>query len=210
VHRPELADFLTRNQVPYLNQDVARRRPMGPSIALDNAGAMTQAVDHLVELGHRDIAIVTGPTHNTPPIDDRFKGAVARLRHHRLPVAPERLIVTDDYESGSVRRGARRLLLPARRPSAAVCTGDILALGLVAECRALGLAVPRDFSIVGCGDTDMGRFVDPPLTTVAMPLADMGAVAARSLLALIAGAPVEPLRILPYRLIVRDSAAPRP
>jgi DNA-binding LacI/PurR family transcriptional regulator len=209
VHRPELGDFLARNHVPYLSQDISLRLPLGPSLALDNAGAMAKAVDHLVELGHRAIAVVTGPTHNTPPIDDRFKGAVARLEHHGLPVAPEWLIATDDYESRSIRDGARRLLRPARRPSAAVCTGDILALGLVAECRALGLAVPRDFSIVGCGDTDMGRFVDPPLTTVAMPFAEMGAVAARSLLKLISGGAVEPLRVLPYELIVRESAAPR-
>jgi len=209
VHQPELAEFLARNKVPYLNQDIALDLPMGPSIALDNAGAMARAVDHLVELGHREIAVMSGPTHNTPPIDDRFRGAVARIRHHELAVVPEWLVVTDDYESPRIRDGARRLLSQARRPSAAVCTGDILALGLVAECRTLGLAVPRDFSIVGCGDTDMGRFVDPPLTTVAMPFAGMGAAAAKSLLALIAGGRVAPLRVLPHALIVRQSAAPR-
>lgn len=90
-----------------------------------------------------------------------------------------------------------------------VCTGDILALGLVAECRTLGLAVPRDLSIVGCGDTTMGQYVDPPLTTVSMPFAEMGATAAESLLSLISGGTVDALRVLPFDLIVRQSAAPR-
>ena len=86
VHEPGLAEFLARTKIPYLNQDISLRLPLGPSIALDNAGAMARAVDYLVELGHRDIAVVTGPTHNTPPIDDRFRGAVARIEHHGLPV----------------------------------------------------------------------------------------------------------------------------
>jgi LacI family transcriptional regulator len=208
VHRAELADFLARNQVPYLSQDISLRLPMGPSIALDNAGAMAKAVDHLVELGHRAIAVMSGPIHNTPPIDDRFRGAIAQLERRALPVVPEWLIVTDDYESRSIRDGARRLLHQPKRPTAVVCTGDILALGLVAECRTLGLAVPRDLSIVGCGDTTMGQYVDPPLTTVCMPFAEMGAAAARSLLSLIAGESVDDLRIMPFDLIVRQSVAP--
>ncbi|MGE5147963.1 MAG: LacI family DNA-binding transcriptional regulator [Candidatus Eiseniibacteriota bacterium] len=207
VHEPGLAEFLARTKIPYLNQDISLHLPMGPSIALDNAGAMACAVDHLVALGHRDIAVVTGPTHNTPPIDERFKGAIGQLERHALPVKPDWLIVTQDYESGPVRDGARRLLSQPMRPTAVVCTGDILALGLVAECRALGLGVPGDLSIVGCGDTDMGRYVDPPLTTVFMPFAEMGAVAAQSLLSLIAGDPVDALRVLPFELIERASAA---
>ena len=209
VHQPDLADFLARNKVPYLNQDISLRLPLGPSIALDNGGAMARAVDYLVELGHRDIAVMSGPTHNTPPIDDRFKGAIARLERQRLPVVPDWLIVTEDYESRSIRDGARRLLHQPTRPTAVVCTGDILALGLVAECRTGGLTVPPDLSIVGCGDTNMGQYVDPPLTTVYMPFAEMGAAAARSLLSLLSGEAVDALRVLPFELIVRQSAAAR-
>lgn len=207
VHRPELAAFLGRNDVAYLSQDISLRLPLGPSIALDNAGAMARAVDYLVELGHRDIAVMSGPTHNTPPIADRFEGAIAELGRRGLPARRDWLIVTEDYESRAVRDGARRLLGQDDRPGAVVCTGDILALGLVAECRARGLAVPDDLSIVGCGDTNMGQFVDPPLTTVSMPFAEMGAAAARSLLSLIGGGRVDDLTVMPFELVVRKSAA---
>jgi DNA-binding LacI/PurR family transcriptional regulator len=65
--------------------------------------------------------------------------------------------------------------------------------------------VPRDISVIGCGDTEMGQYVDPPLTTVRMPFAEMGGAAARNLLALIAGQ--QPLMrvVLPHQLIVRHS-----
>jgi LacI family transcriptional regulator len=89
------------------------------------------------------------------------------------------------------------------------CTGDILVLGLVAEARAKGLRVPHDISIVGCGDTDMGQYVDPPLTTVRMPFAEMGEVAAQNLLGLLAGHSPAPTMVLPHRLVVRQSVAAR-
>jgi DNA-binding LacI/PurR family transcriptional regulator len=89
------------------------------------------------------------------------------------------------------------------------CTGDILVLGLIAEARAAGLSVPRDLSIIGCGDTDMGQYADPPLTTVHMPFAEMGEVAAQNLLALLAGHPPPSTMVLPHRLIVRQSVARR-
>jgi DNA-binding LacI/PurR family transcriptional regulator len=208
VHQPDLAAFLARNKVTYLSQDISLRLPLGPSIALDNAGAMARAIGYLAELGHRDIAVMSGPVHNTPPIADRFDGAIAELKRRNLTVRQEWRIVTEDYESRAIRGGAHRLLGLSDRPSAVVCTGDILALGLVAECRALGLAVPADLSLVGCGDTNMGQYVDPPLTTVSMPFAEMGAVAARSLLSLISGGTADALTVMPFELVIRRSAAP--
>jgi LacI family transcriptional regulator len=210
VHVPELPAVLARNKLPYVSQDVSRDQPMGPSIALDNARAMETAIDHLHQMGHRDIAVLSGPIHNTPPVGDRYLGAVARIRSLGLPLPEDWLAVAADYDSLSIRMAARRLLEVAHRPTAVACTGDILVLGLVAEARAKGLSVPEDLSIVGCGDTDMGQYVDPPLTTVAMPFADMGEMAADSLLSLLAGeAPPPSTMVLPHRLIGRQSVAAR-
>jgi LacI family transcriptional regulator, galactose operon repressor len=209
VHVPELAAVLARNKLPYVSQDISRGLPLGPSIALDNAGAMETAVDHLHEMGHRDIAVLSGPIHNTPPVRDRYLGAVARIRNLRLSLRDDWRAVADDYDSSSIRAAARRLLDCEAGPTAVACTGDILVLGLVAEARAKGLGVPQDLSIVGCGDTDMGQYVDPPLTTVAMPFADMGEMAADNLLALLAGDSPPSMLVLPHNLIVRQSVAPR-
>jgi LacI family transcriptional regulator len=210
VHVPELAAVLARNKLPYVSQDISLGQALGPSIALDNAGAMETAVDHLHEMGHRDIAVLSGPIHNTPPVRDRYLGAVTRIRNLRLTLPDVWLAVTDDYNSSSIRAAARRLLNSKHRPTAVACTGDILVLGLVAEARAKRVSVPRDLSIVGCGDTDMGQYVDPALTTVAMPFAEMGEMAADNLLALLAGnAPPSSMTVLAHHLIIRQSVAVR-
>jgi len=206
-HLLELPDLLARYNVPYVSQDIALGSPMGPSVALDNAGALATAIDHLVAQGHRRIAVLSGPVHNTPPIRDRLDSAVARIGHYGLALPEAWIVVTEDYESQSTREGARRLL-EGERPTAVALTGDILALMLVAECRARGLVVPRDISIIGCGDTNMGQYVDPPLTTVRMPFAEMGTAAALSLLALIAGQEPTEIAVLPHELVVRRSVAP--
>jgi LacI family transcriptional regulator len=208
-HLPELGELLARNKLPFVSQDVSRQLPLGPSLALDNVGAMELAIDHLVEQGHREIAVLTGPIHNTPPIAERFAAAAARVRWHGLALPDRWLVVTPDYDGPSVRAAARALLKSAG-PKAVACTGDILSLGLVAECRALGLGVPTDISIIGCGNTGMGQYVDPPLTTVHMPVAEMGAMAARNLLALIAGETLRDFTVLPCELLIRQSVrAPR-
>jgi LacI family transcriptional regulator len=204
-HAATLGDLLVRNKLPFISQDIARHLPLGPSIALDNVGAMELAIDHLVEQGHREIAVFTGPIHHTPPVADRFTAAASRIRHHGIDLPDRWLVVTDDYDAPTVRRAARDLVRGADRPKAIACTGDILSLGLVAECRAQGLAVPSDLSIIGCGNTDMGQYVDPPLTTVHMPVAEMGELAVRNLLSLIAGETVSKLTMLPFELLVRQS-----
>jgi LacI family transcriptional regulator len=202
---PPLFALLARNRVPYVLQDVPLDHPSGPGIALDNAGAMRMAVDHLYASGHRDIAVFSGPIHNTPPVAQRFAGAVDRIVGLGLALPEAWRVVTPDYDSASTRRAAAALLTCGRRPTAIACTGDILVLGLVAESRRCGIAVPHELSIIGCGDTDMGQYVDPPLTTVHMPFEEMGATAAHSLLRLIAGQAVEAQVVLAHRLVVRES-----
>jgi LacI family transcriptional regulator len=209
-HLPELPALMSRYGTPYVSQDIALEQPMGPSIALDNVGALETAIDHLHAMGHRRIAVFSGPVYNTPPVRDRLRSAIARIRHHRLDFPDEWCVVIEDYESHTIRDGALRLLAGARHPTAVALTGDILALGLVAECRMRGFDVPRDISMIGCGDTEMGRYVDPPLTTVRMPFAEMGEVAARNLLALIAGQQPSMRVVLPHQLIVRHSVGAPP
>jgi DNA-binding LacI/PurR family transcriptional regulator len=209
VHVPELADLLARKKLPFISQDVSVDLALGPSLALDNAGALQIAIDHLHAMGHRAIAILTGPVHNTPPINDRFCSAIGRIKAHRLPLPDDWLSIAEDYRGATVKAAAERLLAHKRLPTAVVCTGDILALGVVSAARARGLRVPQDLSIVGCGDTDMGHYVDPPLTTVRMPFAEMGELAVDNLLALLDGRAPPQFMLLPASLVMRESVARR-
>jgi DNA-binding LacI/PurR family transcriptional regulator len=133
VHVPELAPLLARNKLPYISQDVAADLPLGPSVALDNTGALEIAIDHLHEMGHCTIAVLTGPVHNTPPINDRFRSAIGRIKAHGLALPEEWLVIAADYRGVSVKAAAERLFALDRRPTAVACTGDILALGVVSE-----------------------------------------------------------------------------
>jgi len=146
--------------------------------------------------------------HNTPAVAERFAGAEREIRALGLELPDAWCVLTEDYDNTAVRDGAVRLLSLERRPTAVACTGDILALGLVAECQRRALLVPRDLSVIGCGGTDLGRYVEPPLTTVRMPWDRMGEAAVEALLALIEGLPTAPLTILPHELIERRSVQP--
>jgi LacI family transcriptional regulator len=94
--------------------------------------------------------------------------------------------------------------------TAVMCTTDTLAIGAMAEARELGLGVPRQLSITGFDDVELAAQVDPPLTTISVPAAEIGRGAADYLINAIAGLPIPKAVQLPYRLIMRAStAAPR-
>ncbi|MBI0535857.1 LacI family transcriptional regulator [Roseomonas sp. KE2513] len=205
---PDLAALLDRTSTPAVVQDALLLPPGAPAVAFDNAAAMAVAVRHVHGQGHRAIALFSGPLHNTPAVAERFAGAERELRALGLHLPAAWRVLAEDYDNTAVRDGAARLLSCAERPTAVACTGDILALGLVAEGHRRGLRVPQDFSVIGCGDTDLGRYVEPPLTTVRMPWERMGEAAVEGLLALIEGRPTAPLTVLPHELIERHSVQP--
>ncbi|WP_142850821.1 LacI family DNA-binding transcriptional regulator [Telmatospirillum sp. J64-1] len=204
-HRDELLPLVHSRGIATIIQD----DPVGAegvrSLAMQDAAAMATAIDALVEAGHRRIAILTGPTGNTRPIAERLRGAVERLRHHGIAVSPEDIAETPDYEAATARPAVRRLL--ARRPAytAIACTGDILAISVMIECRRAGLRVPDDLSLIGCGDTVMAQFVDPPLTTVHLPFRGMGEAAATLLLAEIDRQPSDTPRAMDFHLVERET-----
>ena len=155
------------------------------SIAMPDPAAMACAIDALVAAGHDRIAILTGPLATTPAIQERLRGARDRLAEHGRACAPGAIVETPDYSMEAARSGAATLLALRPRPTAIACTGDILAIGVVDQCRRLGLDVPGDISVVGCGQTVMAQFVTPELTTVRLPFRELGEAGAERLLCLI-------------------------
>lgn len=207
---PALTALLARTGTPHVVQDAVLQPGDVPSVGFDNAGAMTMAVRHLHDRGHRAVAVLSGPIHDTVAVAERFAGAVREVQAFGLELPEHWRIITAGYDNASVRDGAAKLLDLADRPTAVACTGDIPALGLAAECQRRALAVPRDLSIIGCGDTEMGQYVEPALTTIRLPWAHMGSAAVSGLLALIAGRPADPPITLPHSLVERRSVQPPP
>jgi DNA-binding LacI/PurR family transcriptional regulator len=180
-----------------------------PSVGATNWSAGLGATRHLLELGHRRVAMLRGPQ-QWPCCRARFDGYRAGMDAAGLPVEPE-LTPTDIlYVEGGLRSGTRLLRLP-EPPTAVFATNDLQAYGLYEAARRLGVRIPDELSVIGFDDLSFSAWCGPPLTTVRQPLADMGATAARLLVSLANGEQPPHTRIeLATRLVVRESTAPPP
>ncbi|SDQ65011.1 LacI family DNA-binding transcriptional regulator [Quadrisphaera sp. DSM 44207] len=207
---PALRSELRRLQVPAVVIDPAGVPDLDvPTIGATNWAGGVSATEHLASLGHRRVAFVAG----RPSLwcsRARLDGYRAGLAAAGLPFDPALVAEGDfDYESGS-RAGARLLEL-AQPPTAVFAASDQMALGVYEAVRRAGLRVPQDVSVVGFDDLPEARWSSPPLTTVRQPLAEMGMLAARTVLRLVHGERVESPRVeMATELVVRDSStAPR-
>ncbi|WP_026925271.1 LacI family DNA-binding transcriptional regulator [Glycomyces arizonensis] len=180
-----------------------------PSVGASNWNGGLAAARHLIGLGHRRIAVITGPA--------RMEAARARLDGFRAgadlagrPLDPA-LERHGDFEIEGGRDLAAELLRLDEPPTAIFAGNDGMALGVYHAAAELGVRIPDDLSVVGFDDLPKARWTIPPLTTVRQPLKEMGAAAADMVVALAAGEPLPRQRLdLATELVVRDStAAPR-
>jgi DNA-binding LacI/PurR family transcriptional regulator len=192
-----------------------------PAVMVENRAGTRRLVGHLLGLGHRRIALITGPRDNQDG-QERERGYHEGLVEHGL-VADPALVVAGSFSEESGSAAARALLArfpgmhkpqgKGRAPpafTAIVAGDDETAIGAIAALRAAGLRVPEDVAVVGFDDIVPARYVQPALTTVRAPTEQVGREAVRLLLGAIAGAPApaEPLR-LPVELVVRASCGSR-
>ena len=177
-----------------------------PSVHIDNAKAASEAMDHLYDLGHGRIAIITGPL-ISPLSRDRLKGALSSARKHAAEEAC--LVVNGDFSIESGIGAADHLFGIRERPTAIFCFNDEMAIGVMENAKRRGLRVPRDLSVVGFDDIRFARYTDPPLTTVAQPMREIGEGTVRLLLQILNGDTRAPDSItLPHKLTIRSSTAP--
>jgi LacI family repressor for deo operon, udp, cdd, tsx, nupC, and nupG len=179
-----------------------------PSVHIDNAKAASEAMQHLYGLGHRLIGVVTGPL-LSPLSRDRLQGALAAAR---CQGAVEDVMVTQgDFSIRSGSEAADALLDRQEPPTAVFCFNDEMAMGVIGAARRRGLRIPDDLSVVGFDDIRFAECIDPPLTTIAQPMREIGEGTVRLLLEILNGSALAPVSVtLPHTLQVRGStAAPR-
>lgn len=174
----------------------------------DYAGAAS-AVEHLIALGHRRIAHIAGSDEMSTGYMRRC-GYVDTIQHHRLPEDPALIVRGNFREAGGYQ--AMRLLLDLPQPPTAVfAVNDLAAIGAMRAIEEVGLQVPRDISIVGFNDLSAVIGTTRQLTTVRLPLHDMGKTAARRLLSQITSEVDSPDPVMiPVELVVRQSTGPAP
>ncbi len=168
-----------------------------------DAEGAAQAARHLASLGHTRIAHIHGPK-SFRSAHERLAGFKAGLAEFGLEL-DEALTLEAGYTFDSGVRAASNLLSRANRPTAVFAGNDEMAIGVYTSARKLGLAIPDDLSIVGFDDTPMASRIVPALTTVRLPIRDMGSEAARGLLRLIAGQDEAENKSFSHEIIVRES-----
>jgi LacI family transcriptional regulator len=165
------------------------------------------ATRHLIELGHRRIAFIAGPSDVTPSAE-RVTGYRQALREADIPV-DEALILKGDFQYESGYQATHQLLSIDDSPTAIFACNDLMAIGTISAAVGLGRQIPADLSVVGFDDVPLACFANPSLTTVVQPKYEIGVVAATMLLERMQDPDRPPHRkMLDTELVVRQSTAP--
>lgn len=173
-------------------------------VASNDREMVMQAVDHLVELGHRKIALIEGPS-GFRSAHERREGFLAAMQAHGLTV-PAEWCAQGTYRFDSGMEAATRLLDATDRPTAIFASNDEMAAGAFHVARQRDLKVPEDLSIIGFDDSPIAAHIWPPMTTIRWPVREMARAAALKLIA--PGEPAaEEFRFL-AKLVKRQSVAP--
>ncbi|MET0322336.1 MAG: substrate-binding domain-containing protein [Duganella sp.] len=179
---------------------LATRTALG--FKIDNEHGAWLAVRHLVELGHRRIAFISGPANNHDA-DERLAGYRRALTEAQIDIDPA-LIVEGNYHEASGMLAMNRLFDSHQQFTAVFAANDLSAYGARLALYRKGIRVPDDISLVGFDDLPGSSYTTPPLTTIRQPLYDMGRIATQALLRLINGEPAQG-EIPPVELVVRET-----
>jgi LacI family transcriptional regulator len=213
-HPAAVFALLRAHRLPYVLM-WAEHSEQGPCIGFDERAAAALVVDHLAALGHRRIGFIGGRTADNERAQHRFRGVIEAVARHGL-VLPTEALVETDYGFREGFEAMQALLQRGLPITAVVCGNDYLAAGALSALHAAGIAVPARMSVASFNDNDFAPYLQPPLTTLRVPIREIGEQAALHLLAGLAGpagqagkAP-EPPGPLPVTLMVRGSTGPAP
>jgi LacI family transcriptional regulator len=159
------------DSMPAVLMNTPRRGTPYSSFIVDNYGGAAAMVRHLWSLGHRRIAMISGPEGNFDA-DERLRGYVETLA--RLAPRAKPQVLRGDFTEESGQRAGREIAAMRTRPEAVFACNDMMAIGCLLGLAAAGLCVPRDVALAGFDDIPAARFVNPPLTTVRVRIAKLG------------------------------------
>ncbi|KAA9131681.1 LacI family transcriptional regulator [Marinihelvus fidelis] len=203
----ELVDMLQENNCRYVRiASVIMDTPQNTVKTHDSEGA-EKAAHHIADLGHKRIAHIRGPL-SFRSSHERFRGFELGLSEYGIRL-DSGLVLEGGYTYETGFECASELLAMDNRPTAVFCGNDEMAVGAYQAARQAGIRVPEDFSIVGYDDTPIASRVWPRLTTVRMPIREMGKAAGQLLLSDPAASVHRYVSFTP-ELVVRESTAPPP
>lgn len=171
-------------------------------VVCDGMEASRAAVNYLISLGHKTIGYIGETTEEI-----RYVGYRNALIENKLPTDRQNVAnVLLSYKGGY--NGAKKLLANAKGITAIFCANDITAIGAMGAIQECGLSIPGDISVIGVDDIELSQYNHPSLTTISIPIEEMGKISAKILVDRIQGGHRVPLKIqMPFQLKVRESCA---
>lgn len=212
---PKAADEVARHGKPAVLVDRKHPEMQADFVSLDNADAMRQAVNHLLDQGYRELLYVTEATAGVSSRQEReaaFKAHISSYAAARAdggkPAASGRVVESADAHGADLHTALEALRsLAGASPAAVIASNAVTTLRVATACRLLGWTLGHELGFVGFDDTEWAPLVGPGLTTIAQPTDDIGRVAASCLLDHLQGRKLPPRQILlPGQLVVRASS----
>lgn len=208
-HEPELYRLLAQAAVPYELTWSLDPGGYHHCVGVAHRVASLRVTQHLLDLGHREFAVIAGRTVHNDRARERLAGVREALAAHGIELAEARVVETE-FSLAHGRRAFLELADRGQRFTALVCSNDLLALGAMTECLRRGVRIPGELSVAGFDDIDMAGEFTPALTTVRVPAAEMGRLAAERMLARLAGRQVPKVEEMRAEVLIRGSTGRPP
>jgi DNA-binding LacI/PurR family transcriptional regulator len=167
---------LSSRKIPVVFLDIGKVGPHISNIRVNYENGVHQAVEHLLALGHRQVAFISGPMH-FKSAEIRRRAFLKTMKKHHASIHTEPVIYEGDFKMESGEQAVKVFLALKHRPTAIVAANDLMAVGALRELGRAGLQVPKDMSVVGCDDIWLAKVTDPQLTTIMIPRAKIGTAA---------------------------------
>lgn len=198
--------FEFSNQLPIVVTGRHFESTQASSVNWDNTYSGVLAADHLLELGHRNIAVIVGAEGHEDS-HERMLGIQTRLKESGVRLNSN-LVQMGGYTEQGGYEAAKALIASGEQFTGLIALNDQMAVGANMALREAGVRVPAQVSLVGCDDIQFAEFVDPPLTTVHQPIYELGQQAAKHVLSLVNKVRLPPESIALPQMVVRGSTAP--
>ncbi len=206
---PAIYRLLAAKHIPYVLNSVYHPDSPHPTVGYDNQSVMREMTGHLLDLGHREFAVMAGDWATTDRLAERLAGVRAALAERGVKPRADWILKGEPTVAGG-RAALRRLMADKATPTAVVCFSDAQAFGALIEAQVMGLKVPRDLSVTGFADHEFAAQFNPSLTTVRIPHQEMSACVGDHLLDRLRGEPVQHATRIEARLMLRESSGPAP
>jgi DNA-binding LacI/PurR family transcriptional regulator len=202
-----LIEIARRKKTSFVFHDLGTVGEKMSNVILDYAVGIDEAVQHLVSLGHKNIAHIAG-SHEIYSGRVREQAFLDAMKKH-FPKAKSPKIYEGDFRFEGGRSAAYQMLQEKNLPTAVVVANDLMALGAMQEFKSTGLQIPQDISIIGFDDIAFAALADPPLTTVCSPRIEIGRRAVEALMLTVDRPHQQGIEVrIPTYLIKRNSTAP--